>query len=123
VYLFSLLLLRTLCAWQVPKKCFVSIKLSAGFIILELFTNVFILVLGDPRTNQNPAILAIGVVFFRFHNVVAGRIQEEHPEWSDEEVFQRARRVVVATLQVRLNLRKMEPFKAFVVIFLFLYYL
>ncbi len=56
--------------------------------------------LGDPRTNQNPAILAIGVLFFRFHNVVAGKIQQEHPEWSDEQVFQRARRVVVATLQV-----------------------
>jgi hypothetical protein len=51
--------------------------------------------------------------------VVAGRIQEEHPEWSDEEVFQRARRVVVATLQVRLNLRKMELFKAFVVIYFY----
>jgi dual oxidase len=62
------------------------------------------IVLGDPRTNQNPAILAIGVLFFRFHNVVAGKIQQEHPEWSDEQVFQRARRVVVATLQVRLNL-------------------
>ena len=68
-------------------------------------TNLFIyLVLGDPRTNQNPAILAIGVVFFRYHNVIAARIQNEHPEWSDEEIFQRARRLVVAALQVRTNL-------------------
>ena len=67
--------------------------------------NLFIyLVLGDPRTNQNPAILAIGVVFFRYHNVIAARIQNEHPEWSDEEIFQRSRRLVVAALQVRTNL-------------------
>jgi dual oxidase len=32
--------------------------------------------------------------------VVAGRVQEQHPDWPDEEVFQRARRIVVATLQV-----------------------
>jgi hypothetical protein len=57
-------------------------------------------VLGDPRTNQNPALLAFGILFFRWHNVVAGRVQAQHPDWPDEEVFQRARRIVVATLQV-----------------------
>jgi len=57
-------------------------------------------VLGDPRTNQNPALLAFGILFFRWHNVVAGRVQAQHPNWPDEEVFQRARRIVVATLQV-----------------------
>ena len=56
--------------------------------------------LGDERTNQNPALLAFGILFFRWHNKVAMRVQEEHPDWSDEEVFQRARRIVVATLQV-----------------------
>lgn len=56
--------------------------------------------MGDPRTNQNPAILAIGIVFFRYHNVIANKIQQKHPSWSDEEIFQRARRFVIATLQV-----------------------
>lgn len=57
-------------------------------------------VLGDPRSNQNPAILAFGIVFFRWHNEVAKRIQEENPDWSDEDIFQRARRWVIASLQV-----------------------
>jgi dual oxidase len=57
-------------------------------------------VLGDPRTNQNPALLAFGIVLFRWHNVLAYRVQEEHPDWSDEDVFQRARRLVIASLQV-----------------------
>ena len=58
--------------------------------------------LGDPRTNQNPAILAIGIVFYRYHNVMAKVVQQSHPDWSDEEIFQRARRLVIATLQVDL---------------------
>ncbi|GFQ64188.1 dual oxidase [Trichonephila clavata] len=57
--------------------------------------------LGDPRSNQNPALLAFGIVFFRWHNEVARQIQEQHPDWSDEDIFQRARRWVIASLQVR----------------------
>jgi dual oxidase len=60
---------------------------------------VVLAVLGDPRTNQNPALLTVSILFFRWHNVVAERVQKEHPDWSDEDVFQRARRIVVATVQ------------------------
>ncbi|KAG8223936.1 hypothetical protein J437_LFUL003744, partial [Ladona fulva] len=56
-------------------------------------------VLGDPRTNQNPALLSFGILFFRWHNVVAARVQSQHPDWNDEEVFQRTRRIVIATIQ------------------------
>lgn len=55
--------------------------------------------MGDPRTNQNPALLSFAIVFLRWHNVLAQRIQVQHPSWSDEDVFQRARRIVVASLQ------------------------
>lgn len=58
-------------------------------------------VLGDPRTNQNPAILAIGIMFFRYHNVIATKVQQKNPTWTDEEIFQRTRRLVVASLQVK----------------------
>lgn len=69
--------------------------------VIESLTFPFLCeVLGDPRTNQNPALLTFGILFFRWHNVVAARVQAQHPDWPDEEVFQRARRFVVATLQV-----------------------
>lgn len=55
--------------------------------------------LGDPRTNQNPALLTFAIIFLRWHNVLAQRIKHQHPEWSDEDVFQRARRIVVASIQ------------------------
>lgn len=59
-----------------------------------------ILVLGDPRTNQNPGLLAFGILFHRWHNVLAERALKDHPDWSDEEVFLHARRWVIASLQV-----------------------
>ncbi|CAL1286457.1 unnamed protein product [Larinioides sclopetarius] len=55
--------------------------------------------LGDPRIHQNPALLSLGVVFHRWHNVMAERVRRQHPDWADEDVFQRARRWVIATLQ------------------------
>ncbi|KAH9629502.1 hypothetical protein HF086_015832 [Spodoptera exigua] len=56
-------------------------------------------VLGDPRTNQNPAMVTFGILLLRWHNVVAARVHRQHPEWSDEQLFQRARRIVIASLQ------------------------
>uniref|UniRef100_T1IYT7 NAD(P)H oxidase (H2O2-forming) n=1 Tax=Strigamia maritima TaxID=126957 RepID=T1IYT7_STRMM len=58
-----------------------------------------ILMLGDPRINQNPAILALGIVFFRYHNFIAEKMQREHSDWSDEDLFQKTRRWVIASLQ------------------------
>jgi len=60
-------------------------------------------VLGDPRTNQHPPLLALGILFYRYHNVIAARVQEEHPDMSDEEIFQKARRIVIGTIQVSRN--------------------
>lgn len=64
------------------------------------FKTVNHLVLGDPRSNQNPALLAFSILWYRWHNIVAAAVQQEHTDWPDEEVFQRTRRIVVATLQV-----------------------
>jgi len=75
------------------------IPLQAVFITYTDRVFMF-LVLGDPRSNQNPALLSFGILLFKWHNVIADRVQQDHPDWSDEEVFQKARRFVVATLQV-----------------------
>lgn len=74
------------------------------FLITTFFTGDFfhITVLGDPRTNQNPAMVTFGILLMRWHNVVAARVHRQHPDWSDEQLFQRARRIVIASLQVGL---------------------
>ena len=57
-------------------------------------------VLGDSRVNENPGVLSFGLILYRWHNNQADRIHREHPDWSDEDVFQATRRWVIAVLQV-----------------------
>jgi dual oxidase len=45
-------------------------------------------------------MVTFGILLLRWHNVVAARVQRQHPDWSDEQLFQRARRIVIASLQV-----------------------
>lgn len=69
-------------------------------VLLSLTCYASFSVLGDPRTNQNPAMVTFGILLLRWHNVVAARVHRQHPDWSDEQLFQRARRIVIASLQV-----------------------
>ncbi|ESO87606.1 hypothetical protein LOTGIDRAFT_235056 [Lottia gigantea] len=52
--------------------------------------------LGNPRGNENPMLLAFGVMWFRWHNVVARKLKLQHPTWNDEQLFNRARQFVIA---------------------------
>lgn len=45
-------------------------------------------------------MVTFGILLLRWHNVVADRVHRQHPDWSDEQLFQRARRIVIASLQV-----------------------
>lgn len=56
-------------------------------------------ILGDSRVNENPGLLSFGLILYRWHNFQANRIASQHPDWTDEEIFQAARRFVIATLQ------------------------
>ncbi|XP_077997407.1 dual oxidase 1-like [Glandiceps talaboti] len=55
--------------------------------------------LGNPRGNENPFLLTFGVLLFRWHNVLADRFHEKHPDWDDERIFLTARKWVIATHQ------------------------
>ncbi|KAI4872124.1 hypothetical protein NFI96_031066 [Prochilodus magdalenae] len=54
---------------------------------------------GNAWANENIFTVAEGIIWFRYHNYLASQLQEEHPSWSDEELFQNARKRVVATFQ------------------------
>lgn len=56
--------------------------------------------LGNAWANENMFTAAEGIIWFRYHNYVASKLHEEHPDWSDEKLFQNARKTVVATFQV-----------------------
>lgn len=55
---------------------------------------------GDSRANEHIALMALHVLFLREHNRLADQIGEINPDWSDEEIFQMARKLVAAQIQV-----------------------
>ncbi|KAL8612496.1 hypothetical protein ACOMHN_053750 [Nucella lapillus] len=54
---------------------------------------------GDIRVNEQPALATIHTIFLRLHNLIAERIQRARPGLSNEEVYQRARKLVGAITQ------------------------
>eukprot|EP00882_Tetradesmus_deserticola_P003331 GHRQ01003527.1.p1 GENE.GHRQ01003527.1~~GHRQ01003527.1.p1 ORF type:complete len:439 (+),score=120.10 GHRQ01003527.1:302-1618(+) len=54
---------------------------------------------GNPAVNQNPLPLTLTILLLREHNRRATHLAHEHPDWPDEEVFQGARKWVIAHLQ------------------------
>lgn len=54
---------------------------------------------GDVRANEQAGLTTMHEVFFRYHNVWADRLSEEHSDWTDEEIYQTARKLVGATIQ------------------------
>ncbi|XP_064846206.1 dual oxidase 2-like [Oncorhynchus masou masou] len=55
--------------------------------------------LGNAWGNENVFTMAEGIVWFRYHNYIASQLSKKHSSWSDEDLFQNARKTVVATFQ------------------------
>ena len=56
-------------------------------------------VAGDVRANEHTALLSLHTLFVREHNRLAEIIGENNPEFSDEAIYQRARKIVGAEIQ------------------------
>ncbi|XP_054858275.1 dual oxidase 2 [Eublepharis macularius] len=54
---------------------------------------------GTARGNENPFLQAMSIAWFRYHNHRAQELAKQNPSWSDEDLFQHARKWVVATYQ------------------------
>jgi hypothetical protein len=55
---------------------------------------------GDDRTNQMVTTIALQTLFVREHNRLCGLIEANEPNWSDDQIFQKARHIVSAEIQV-----------------------
>lgn len=62
--------------------------------------NAAFFVAGDIRANEQSGLAAMHTLFVREHNYWAGLIQSANPALSDEEIFQRARKIVGAMMQI-----------------------
>uniref|UniRef100_A0A2C9KHC4 Uncharacterized protein n=1 Tax=Biomphalaria glabrata TaxID=6526 RepID=A0A2C9KHC4_BIOGL len=54
---------------------------------------------GNPRTHENPFLYALQVVWFRYHNYLAREVKKSNQNYSDEQIFNAARRLSIAQYQ------------------------
>ncbi len=54
---------------------------------------------GDIRVNENSELAAMQVVMLREHNYWAKRYARQHPQWSDQTLYNHARQRVIAEIQ------------------------
>ncbi|NXV54229.1 DUOX2 oxidase, partial [Uria aalge] len=55
--------------------------------------------LGSAWGNENRFLQAESIAWFRYHNHRATELAQMHPNWTDEDLFQHARKWVIATFQ------------------------
>jgi peroxidase len=54
---------------------------------------------GDGRANENLELTALQTLFVRNHNLIATELQKAHPKWTDEQLYQEARKINIAEYQ------------------------
>ena len=55
---------------------------------------------GDSRANEQPGLTVFHTVWVREHNRLATQLAYLNPHWHDERLYQEARRIVIAEIQV-----------------------
>ncbi|HVT91167.1 MAG TPA: peroxidase family protein [Tepidisphaeraceae bacterium] len=54
---------------------------------------------GDVRANENIELTSLQTLFVREHNRLATKIAQQNPTWTDEQIFQKARSLVIGEIQ------------------------
>ena len=70
-----------------------------SFMAGDIMSDDPVFLAGDIRANENPALSSLHTVMVREHNYWAERLAEEHPDWTDDQLFEGARQIVTYELQ------------------------
>ena len=55
---------------------------------------------GDSRSNEQPGLTAYHTVWLREHNRLVRDLKFLNPAWDDEKLYQEAKKILIAELQV-----------------------
>jgi len=72
---------------------------NAPFMVIEGAPQERFFVAGDIRADEQPILTAYHTLFVREHNRLCTELQSSHPDWTDEQLYQRARKMVGALIQ------------------------
>jgi peroxidase len=70
-----------------------------SFMAGDITSDAPVFLAGDIRANENPALSSVHTLMMREHNYWADRLAEEHPDWTDEQLFNGARQIVEVEIQ------------------------
>lgn len=56
-------------------------------------------VAGDVRANENVSLAAVHTIFVREHNTICNELKAVHPDWTDEQLYQKARAINTGKVQ------------------------
>merc|ERR1711962_851626 len=79
-----------------PKKAEPEIEACGEFCRDEKLQCVFS---GDLRINEQPGLTLVHLQWIRNHNRLASKLTELNPSWTEEKLFQEARRINIAMFQ------------------------
>lgn len=72
---------------------------DAPFMADNVPANERLFIAGDVRANEQPLLIALHTLFVREHNRMCGELKRANPSWTDEELFQHARRINIGLIQ------------------------
>lgn len=79
-----------------------SLRTADGHMLTSQGNNLPIaggmVVAGDPRAGENPALTALQTLFVREHNYQVDKLKLEHPNWSGDQLYNHARAIVTAEI-------------------------
>ena len=79
-----------------------SLRLADGHMATSAGNNLPIVngsfLAGDVRVAENPDLTALQVLFVREHNFQVDRLQQQHPEWTGDHLYQQAKAIVTAEI-------------------------
>ena len=80
---------------QLPSKAVTGLPIVTALTVADSS----ILTAGDGRVNENVGLALVTTVFLREHNRIAAALAAAHPTWSNDDLFQNARRLNIAQYQ------------------------